>query len=69
MANNSGFVDIFRYFTLLWSYLLLPATRREINAEFRATHGAARGYMIFNAVLAVFFGALVPAALLVVALR
>ena len=69
MSNNSGFVDIFRYFTLFWSYLLLPATRREANAEFRRTHGAARGYMIFHAALAVFFGAVVPAALLVALLR
>ena len=69
MANNSGFVDIFRYFTLFWSYLLLPATRREINAELRATQGSARGYMIFNAMLAIFFGAIVPAALLVAVLQ
>ena len=69
MANNSGFVDIFRYFVLFWSYLLLPQTRRDVNAELRKTHGPARGYMIFNAVLAVFFGAFVPAVLVVVLLR
>jgi hypothetical protein len=69
MANNSGFVDIFRYFTLFWSYVLHPATRRQINAEFRAAKPAARGYMIFNAMLATFFGVVVPAALLVVILR
>ena len=69
MANNSGFVDIFRYFVLFWSYLLLPQTRRDVNAEFRKTHGPARGYMIFNAVLAIFFGAFVPAALVAVLLR
>jgi hypothetical protein len=69
MANNSGFVDIFRYFVLFWSYLLLPRIRRELNAEFRKTHGSARGYMIFNAALAVFFGAVVPGALLLAVLR
>jgi hypothetical protein len=69
MANNSGFVDIFRYFVLFWSYLLLPQTRRDVNAEFRKTHGSARGYMIFNAVLAVFFGVFVPAVLVVALLR
>jgi hypothetical protein len=69
MANNSGFVDIFRYFVLFWSYLLLPATRREINAEFRASHGSARGYMVFNGMLAVFFGVIVPAGLLTAVLR
>ena len=69
MANNSGFIDIFRYFLLFWSYLVLPGTRREVNAEFRKTHGSARGYMIFNGMLALFFGLLVPAALLVAVLN
>jgi hypothetical protein len=69
MANNSGFVDIFHYFVLFWSYLLLPQTRRDVNAEFRKTHGSARGYMIFNAILAIFFGAFVPAILVVALLR
>lgn len=69
MANNSGFVDIFRYFVLFWSYLIFARTRSEMNAEFHKTHGAARGYMIFNAVLAVFFGAVIPAALIYAALR
>jgi len=69
MANNSGFVDIFRYFLLFWSYVLVPKTRRQVNAEFRKTRGSARGYMIFNALLAFFFGAIVPGALLVVVLR
>jgi hypothetical protein len=69
MANKSGFVDIFRYFVLFWRYLLLPATRREANAGFRKSDGSTRAYMIFNAILAMFFGAIVPAALLVVLLR
>ncbi len=69
MANNSGFVDIFRYFTLFWSYVLLPATRREVNAEFRSADRKARGYMIFNALLAGFFGGAVPAGLLVAFLK
>lgn len=69
MANNSGFVDIFRYFTLFWSYLLLPTTRRQVHAEFRAADASARGYMLFNALLAVFFGAVVPAALVMALLR
>jgi hypothetical protein len=54
---------------LFWSYLLLPRVRREVNAEFRKTRGSARGYMVFNALLAIFFGAVVPGALLVVVLR
>ena len=69
MANNSGFVDVFHYFTLFWSYLLLPAKRREINADFKAANRRARGYMVFNAMLAGFFGALVPAGLLVAILK
>jgi hypothetical protein len=69
MANNSGFVDIFRYFLLFWSYLLLPGSRREANAEFRSSRGSERGYLIFNALLAVFFGAVVPGALLFVLLH
>jgi hypothetical protein len=69
MANNSGFVDIFRYFTLFWSYLLLPATRREVHAEFRRADRRARGYMIFNGMLATFFGGAVPAGILVALLK
>jgi hypothetical protein len=69
MANNSGFVDIFRYFTLFWSYLLLPGTRRQINAEFRAADRAARGYMLFNGMLATFFGGIVPGGILVALLK
>lgn len=69
MANNSGFVDIFRYFLLFWSYLLLPGTRREANAEFLKSRGSERGYLVFNALLAVFFGVVVPGAALVALLK